>query len=111
MRLFFSRPALDALDGLVEVGHRDELAALAGGQQGRFVDHVGQVGADEAAGDRGECLHVDVGIDLDVLQVDFDDFLAAGDVGAIDQHVAVEAAGPQAGPGRAFRAGWWRPSR
>ena len=101
---FLFQAGAGALDGLVEVGHRDELAALAGGQQGRFVDHVGQVGADEAAGDRGQGFHVDVGIDLDVLQVDFDDLLAAGDVGAIDEHVAVEAAGAQQGGVERFGA-------
>ena len=111
MRLFFSRPALDALDASLNSAIVTSLPALAGGQQGRLVDQVRQVGADEAAGDRGERLHVDVGVDLDVLHVDFEDLLAAADVGPIDQHVAIEAAGPQQGRSRAFRAGWWRPSR
>ena len=77
---------------------------LRAAKQGRLVDHVGQVGADEAAGDRGERLHVDVGIDLDVLQVDFDDLLAAGDVGPIDEHVAVETAGAEQGRVERFGA-------
>ena len=34
-------------------------------------------------------------VELHVLHVDFEDRLAAADVGPIDQHVAVEAAGPQ----------------
>ena len=69
-----------------------------------FVDHVRQVGADEAAGDRGQRFHIDVGIDFDVLQVDFDDFLAAGDVGPIDEHVAIEAAGAEQGGVERFGA-------
>ena len=44
-------------------------------------------------------------IELDVLHVDLEDRLAAADVGPIDQHVPVEAAGPQQGRDRAFRAG------
>ena len=97
MRLFFSRPALERSTASLKSAIVTSFLALAGRQQCRFVDHVGQVGADETAGDRGQRLHVDVGIDLDVLQVDFDDLLAAGHVGPIDQHVAIETAGPQQG--------------
>ncbi len=41
----------DAFDAFVELGHADGRFAFAGGQQRRFVDQVGQIGADEAGGD------------------------------------------------------------
>ena len=99
----FSSPADDAIDPFVELLHGDGGFAGAGGQQGRLVDQVGQVGADEARGDPGHFLQVHRPIQPHVAAVDFEDVLAAADVGPIDQHVAVEA--PRAEQGRIERLG------
>ena len=48
----------DALDPFVELVHADGRFALAGGQQRRFVDQVGQIGADEARRDAGDVLQL-----------------------------------------------------
>ena len=67
----------------------------AGGQQRRLVDQVGEVGAGEAGGLAGERVEVDrLGQRL-AAGVDLEDLLAALAVGAVDDDLAVEAAGPQ----------------
>ncbi len=65
------------------------------GQQGSFVDQVGQVGADKPRCDRGDFFQVDFLIQFDVLDVDSEDILASADIGTIDQHVPVKATGTQ----------------
>ena len=41
-------------DGFVELIHAHRLAVATGGEQGRLVDQIGQIGSDESTGDRGE---------------------------------------------------------
>ena len=41
-------PGDDPVDGLLELQHADLLQVVAGGEQGRLVEQVGQVGAGEA---------------------------------------------------------------
>ena len=51
---FFSRPAMHALDGLVEVRPVDRGLVAAGREQRRLVHQVGEIGADEAGRARGD---------------------------------------------------------
>ena len=82
-----------------------DVLSFAGGQQRRFVDQVRQVGADEAGGDRGDFLQVDVGSSFDVLHVDFEDRLR-GRARRADRPARGDRSGRDAaGPDRAFRAG------
>ena len=69
--------------------------ARAGGQQRRLVDQVGEVGAGEAGGLAGERVEVDLAGQRLAAGVDLEDVLAALAVGAVDDDLAVEAAGPQ----------------
>ena len=87
----------DAVDRLVEVLHLDGGLVLAGGEQRGFVHQVGEVGAGESRRARRDHLQVDTPGDLDVLDVDAQDVFAAANVGLVDQHLAVEAAGAEQG--------------
>ncbi len=70
---------------------------LAGSQQRGFVDQIRQVGADEARADRGHFRQLDGRVQLDGLDVHFQDVLAAADVGPVDQHLAIESSRTQEG--------------
>ncbi len=75
----------------------DGLAIVAGRQQGRLVDEVGQVGAGRAGRQAGDVAQIDIVGQLHGADVDFEDRFAADDVGPIDDHGAIEAAGAQQG--------------
>src|SRR5207253_9570027 len=66
-------------------------------EQGRFVDDVGQIGADRAGRKTGDVPQIDVLADLHVADVYLEDRFAAIHVGPIDDHGAVKPAGPQEG--------------
>ena len=68
---------------------------VAGGEQRRLVEDVGEVGTGEAGGTPGDDREVDVGGDRLALGVDGEDALAALEVGTVDHDLAVEAAGTQ----------------
>jgi hypothetical protein len=87
----------DPHDALFELGHVDDALAVAGRQQGRLVDQVGQIGAGEARRLGGQGVQVDVLGDRLAAGVDLQDGLAAGAVGAVDHDLAVEAARAQQG--------------
>ena len=83
-----------ALDPLLELGEADVRLAAAGRQQGRLVDEIGQVGADEARRHRRDLAEVDRLVERDGAGVDLEDLLAADQVGTVDDDLAVEAARP-----------------
>ena len=72
-----------------------ELQVAAGGEQRRLVHEVGEVGAGEAGGAAGEHVEAHVGLERLALGVHLEDRLAALEVGAVDDDLAVEAAGAQ----------------
>ena len=82
-------------DPLLELLHGDLAPALAGGQQRRLVDQVGEVGAGEAGGLAGQRVEVDLLGQRLAAGVHLEDVLAALAIGPVDDHLAVEAAGPQ----------------
>ena len=76
----------------------DRVLALAGGEQRGLVDDVGEVGAGEAGGARGDDAGGPrPGASTHVRGRAPEDRLAPADVGPVDHHLAVEAAGPQQG--------------
>ena len=81
--------------GLLELLHRDQALALARGEQRRFVDEVGKVRAGEAGRTASDHARIDVGRQRHLLHVHAEDLLAAVDIGARDDHLAVEAARAQ----------------
>ena len=85
----------DLVLGLLELLHRDQALAAAGGEQRGFVDEVGEVGAGEAGRAAGDDARIDVGRQRHLLHVHGEDLLAAVDVGARHDHLAVEAARAQ----------------
>jgi len=64
-----------------------------GGDQRRFVHQVREVGAGEARSAAGDDVELHVLVERDVAGVDLEDAQPAVDVGAVDHHAAVEAAG------------------
>ena len=86
-----------AVDGVLELGVADELQVAAGGEQRGLVHEVGEVGAGEARGAAGEHVEAHVGLERLALGVHLEDRLAALEVGAVDDDLAVEATGPQQG--------------
>ena len=66
-------------------------------EQRGLVDQVGEVGAGEARGLAGERVEVDLLGERLAAGVNLEDLLAALAVGAVDDDLAVEAAGPQQG--------------
>ena len=85
----------DPLEGLVELGHADDLAVAPRGQDGGLVDEVGEVRAGEAGGLAGQVLGIDGLVERLALGVDLQDRHAAAQVRPIQDDLAVEAAGPQ----------------
>ena len=90
--LLFLGAGDDSLDTFLELDSSDLRFPLASGEQGRLVDEVGQVGADESGGHRGDVAKVDLILQRDLARVDLEDLLAAGDVGAVNHDIAVEPA-------------------
>jgi hypothetical protein len=84
-----------ALDGLFDVDHLDVLLLAPGRQQRGFVQAVGEVRAREARGDARHRAEVHVVGQLHRAGVDLQDGLAPAHVGAVHQHLPVEAPCPQ----------------
>ena len=84
-----------AHDPLLELDLGDLALAVAGGEQRRLVDEVGEVGAGEAGRLAGERVDVDLLGQRLAARVDLEDLRAALAVGAVDDDLAVEAARAQ----------------
>ena len=89
------RPHHHLVLGGLEVDHRHHALAGAGGEQGRLVDDVGEIGTREAGRAASNDAGVDVRADPDLLDVDVQDLLAADDVRVRHHDLAVEAPGAQ----------------
>src|SRR6185436_18752408 len=63
-----------------------------GGEQGRLVHDVGEVGPGESRRSGGEHAEVDVTVERDAADVDLEDLLATTQIGLIDDDLPVEAA-------------------
>ena len=95
--LLLLEPGRHPLDPLVELLHADGGLVVAGREERRLVDEIGQISATEARGDPRDLLEVDGGIELHTGDVDLEDLLSATDIGAVDEHMAVEAPRPEEG--------------
>ena len=85
----------DPLQGLLELGHADDLLVAPRGEDGRLVDEVGQVGAGEAGRLAGDAFDVDALVERLALGVDLEDLGPALHVGPVEDDLAVEAARAQ----------------
>ena len=74
----------DLVLGNFKVVHVDGLAVVAGGGQGSFVHHIGEVRAGEAWCPTSKDVEVDVFRHGDLFRVDAKHFLTTADVGTID---------------------------
>ncbi len=85
------RPGHHAVDGLLERDVGDQLLVVAGGEQRRLVDHIGEVGTGEARGAPRDHRQIDVGSHWLALGVHRQDALAALEVRPVDDDLPVEA--------------------
>ena len=85
----------DPLQGLLELGHADDLLVAPRGQDGGLVDEVGEVGAGEAGRLAGDAFDLDALVERLALGVDLQDLGPAAHVGAVEDDLAVEAARAQ----------------
>ena len=92
---FAAHADLDA--GFLQFDHADGFFAHARGQQGGFVQKVGQIGAGIAGGAAGDDFQIDRGVQLHVAGVDFQNGFAPAHVGQADHDLAVKTARPQQG--------------
>ena len=81
--------------GELELVHRDDALAHAGGEQRRFVDEVGEIGAGEAGRAAGDGLGVDIGGQRHLAHVNAEDFFAPAHVRVRHHNLAIEAAGAE----------------
>ena len=86
-----------AFNGFIQIALLHGGAFGAGGQQGGLVHQIGQIGTGEAAGGLGDLVEINAIGELHLLGIDAQDRAPAGEVGAVDQHLAIETAGPQQG--------------
>ena len=89
------RPGDVAHDSIVELGLGDQGSPAAGGEQRRFVDDVGEVGAGEAGSPGGQRVEVHLTGQWLALGVQVEDLPAPGAERGVDGDLAVEAAGAQ----------------
>ena len=91
-----SGPAITRSMASSHLAMADVLAGRRAGEQRGLVHEVGEVGAGEARGAAGEHVEVDTSaVERLALGVHVEDRLAALEVGAVDDDLAVEAPGPQ----------------
>ena len=83
--------------GLVAVPDGDVFRAAAGGENGRFIDEVCQIGASEPRSECCDVVEFYLGIQGDFPDVDLQNIDATTFVGPIDQNLAVETSGAQQG--------------
>ena len=95
--LLLLEPRRHPLDPLVELLHPDGGLVVAGREERRLVDEIRQIGAAEPGGDPCHLVEVDRGIELHLGDVDLEDRLPTTDIWTVDEHVAVEATGPEEG--------------
>eukprot|EP00964_Phaeocystis_antarctica_P121144 scaffold84837_cov55-Phaeocystis_antarctica.AAC.2 len=86
-----------AVDGVVDLLVADLLLAVTRGHDGGLVHQVGERGAREADGTLGDDVEVELLGEGLAAHVHVQDLTAALDVGKIDRHAAIEAAGADEG--------------
>src|SRR5262249_49471858 len=71
--------------------------AVSRSQEGGFVDEIRQIGPDEAGGEAGNIFQIHRTVELHILDVNFENRLTTDNIGAIDEHMTIEAAGAEQG--------------
>ena len=94
-RLLRSGSGDDPLQGLLELGHADDLLVAPRGEDRGLVDEVREVGAGEAGALASDALDVDALVERLALGVDLEDRDAALHVRPVEDDLAVEAARAQ----------------
>jgi hypothetical protein len=89
------RAEKDLVFRLLHHFHGDLGQTVTGGQKGRLVDQVGQVGAAHPGCSSCQDSQIHVVRQRDLPRVDLEDALSAPDVGQVDDDAAVETSGPQ----------------
>ena len=85
----------DALDGVVEIFHADDLGIMSRGQECGLIHQVGEVGTREARRERRDRFGKHVRCQTHPTQMHLQDLDPRLFVGSVDQDLAVEAASPE----------------
>jgi len=82
---------------IAAVKSASRFGAAPGRHDGGLVDQVGKIGAGEAGGQSGDLVEVDAAHQSYLGDVHLQDLQSARTIRPVDQHLAVETAGPQQG--------------
>ena len=91
------QPTDDPVDGIHEVLFLDNLLVFPGGDQGRFIAHVGDVGTGKAGSLTGQEIDIHLRIQFQRLQVNLENGLPLPQVWEFNVDLAVEPASPHQG--------------
>ena len=92
------------LDGIFKIFGGHSFPPAAGREDGRFIGHVGQVGAHQSRRPAGDEMQIHVLGQLQLLGMDLQDRFPPLQIRLVNHDLAVEAPGPQQGLVKDFRA-------
>ena len=87
----------DLVLGILELLHCNEALGAARGQQGGFVDQIGQIRTGETGRTARNRAAIDIGRQRQLLHMHAQDLLTALDIGTRDDDLTIETAGTQQG--------------
>ena len=93
----FLRPGDDAVNGFVQLAFTDVFQPVARRQQGRFVQHIGQIRAGESGSALSQGLQVNIGVQRLVFGVYCQDGFAPLQVRRLYSNLAIKTSWPQQG--------------
>ncbi len=95
--ILFFQTRHQTLDRLLDLGHADFGLVAPNGEQGRFVDEIGQVGTHHTGRHTGNLFRVDRPIRFHLVEIDLENVRPTDFIRPVDQDLAIETAGSQQG--------------
>src|SRR5262245_40641245 len=92
--LFFG-PRHDAVNGPVEFVHSDGVLAVAGGEEGRLIDHIGQIRPYHARRTRRDALCIDICSQTAFRRIDSEDAPTPPGIRPANHYLAIKTAGAE----------------
>jgi len=96
--VLFLQSAHNAVHSIQKILPGDALMTFAGGDQGRFVTHIGNIGTRKSGSLLGQETHLHILIEFQRLQVHIEDFGPFVQIGEFHVNLAVETAGTHQRP-------------
>src|SRR5262245_21626362 len=92
--LFFG-PRHDAVNGLVKFVHSDGVLAVASGEEGRLIDHIGQIRPYHAGRTRRDDLQIDICSQTHFLRMESEDVQTPLEIRPANHYLAIKTAGAE----------------